>query len=138
MSSELVADPIGSESGRKGALISFPSGGVGMFCYSEQIKKTDMGEGVIRQYLGEGTSLNAQHWNMADRSVVKLHSHPQEQFGYVIRGGFRMIIGDETADLKAGDAYFIPPNVPHEFTAVGETEAIDVFSPAKTDFPWKE
>lgn len=109
-----------------------------MFIYHEKIKKIDMGGGVIRQYLGAGQHMNVQHWNMADKSVVKLHKHPQEQFGYVIKGGFKMIVGEETAELKAGDAYFIPPDVLHEFTAVGDTEAIDVFSPVKHDFPWKE
>jgi len=54
---------------------------------------------------------------------VVLHHHPQEQFGYVIKGGFEMTVGDETAVLRAGDAYFIPPNVPHKFMAIGETEA---------------
>jgi quercetin dioxygenase-like cupin family protein len=73
---------------------------------------------------------------MADKSVVAWHKHKQEQFGYVIKGGFRMRIGDKTAVLKAGDAYFIPANVPHEFIAVGQTEAIDLFTPVKKDFPW--
>ena len=109
-----------------------------MFSYHEKLKKHDMGGGVIRQYLGEGKELNAQHWNMADQSVVKMHKHAQEQFGYVIKGGFKMIVGDETGELKAGDAYFIPADVEHEFVAVGETEAIDVFSPVKRDFPWKD
>jgi len=109
-----------------------------MFCYRERIEKIDMGGGVIRQDLGKGERMNVLHWNMADKSVVKMHTHPQEQFGYVIKGGFRMTVGDEVAELKAGDAYFIPPGVPHEFVAIGETEAIDVFSPVKEDFPWKE
>ena len=108
-----------------------------MYIFRQKLEKIDMGGGgVIRQYLGEGVKMNAQHWDMADGSVVKLHTHPQEQFGYVIKGGFRMIIGNETKDLGAGDAYFIPPDVPHEFVALGQTEAIDIFSPVKTDFPW--
>ena len=49
-----------------------------------------------------------------------------------------MVVGDEKAVLKAGDAYFIPPNVMHSFTAVGDTEAIDIFNPVKMDFPWLE
>jgi quercetin dioxygenase-like cupin family protein len=109
-----------------------------MFIFRGKIKKIDMGGGVIRQYLGEGQKMNVQHWDMADQSVVKMHQHSQEQFGYVIKGGFKMIVGDETAELKAGDAYFIPPDVLHEFTAVGQTEAIDIFSPVKEDFPWKK
>jgi quercetin dioxygenase-like cupin family protein len=109
-----------------------------MFFYHEKIKKIDMGEGVIRQDFAKGENMNVLHWNMADGSVVKMHSHPQEQFGLVIKGGFKMTVGDEETELKAGDAYIIPPNVPHEFIAVGETEAIDVFSPVKKDFPWKD
>lgn len=109
-----------------------------MFVFRGKLEKFDMGGGVIRQYLGAGQRVNAQHWDMADGSVVKLHKHPQEQFGYVIKGGFRMTIGDETKLLEAGDAYFIPPDVLHEFVAVGQTEAIDLFSPVKLDFPWME
>ena len=109
-----------------------------MFFYHEKIKKIDMGKGVVRQDFAQGENLNVLHWNMEDGSIVKLHQHAQEQFGLVIKGGFKMKVGDETATLKAGDAYVIPPNVPHEFIAIGETEAIDVFSPVKEDFPWKE
>jgi quercetin dioxygenase-like cupin family protein len=109
-----------------------------MFCYHEKLEKKDLGGGVVLQILGSGECMNTLHWNMGDQSVVALHQHPQEQFGYVIKGGFRMTVGDETVELKAGDAYFIPPNVPHTFTAVGETEAIDVFSPIRHDIPGSE
>jgi quercetin dioxygenase-like cupin family protein len=109
-----------------------------MYVFRKKLDKFDMGGGVIRQYLGEGQKLNAQHWDMADKSVVKLHKHKQEQFGYVIKGGFKMYIGGKTAVLKAGDAYFIPANVLHEFVATGQTEAIDLFTPVKKDFPWMD
>ena len=109
-----------------------------MFCYHDKIEKQNLGPGILLQELGYGDHMNSLHWNMSDKSEVKTHTHPQEQFGYVIKGGFDMIVGDEKVKLKAGDAYFIPPDVPHSFIAVGETEAIDVFSPIKKDFPWKE
>ena len=108
-----------------------------VFCYHTKLEKKDIGGGVILQVLGNGRYMNTLHWNMEDKSIVKFHQHPQEQFGYVIKGGFEMTVGDKTAVLKSGDAYFIPPNVSHEFIAVGETEAIDVFSPIKTDIPNK-
>lgn len=109
-----------------------------MFFFHDKIKKIDMGEGVVRQDFASGEKLNILHWNMADKSEVKLHSHPQEQFGYVIKGGFEVLVGDKKTILNEGDAYIIPPDVPHSFIAIGETEAIDVFSPVKTDFPWKD
>ena len=88
----------------------------------KEVEKVDMGKGVI--------------WNMSDQSVVGMHTHPQEQFGYVIKGGFRLTIGDKEYELKEGDAYLVPADVPHGFVAIGETEAIDVFAPVKTVFPW--
>ena len=109
-----------------------------MFFFHDKIDKIDMGKGVIRQDLAAGESMNVLHWNMEDKSEVKLHTHPQEQFGYVIKGGFKMVISDKTAILKEGDAYIVPPNIPHSFVAIGKTEAIDIFSPVKEDFPWKE
>lgn len=102
-----------------------------MYCYGDRLPKTDIGGGTLLQVLGRGNEINAVHWNFEDGAVVPLHEHPQEQFGYVIRGAFEMTMGGETTVLRAGDAYFIPPNVPHGFTAIGITEAIDVFTPVR-------
>lgn len=107
-----------------------------MICYHDQVKKKDLGNGIVVQELGYGTGMSVLHWDMADQSVVKMHSHPHEQFGYVIKGGFEVVIGEQTSVLKSGDAYFIPPNVPHEFKTIGQTEAIDVFHPVRRDLPW--
>lgn len=106
-----------------------------MFCFHEKLSETDLGSGVRMKSLGNSCNMNVLHWDMADRSRVPAHQHPQEQFGYVIRGGFEMTIGEETATLKAGDCYFIPADVPHCFTAIGDTEAIDVFSPIRSGLP---
>jgi len=106
-----------------------------MFVHREKLKKEDLGGGVIMQYLGCSNNMNVLHWNIADGGEVKLHSHEHEQFGYVIKGGFDMRIGDARKTLGEGDCYFIGSNVPHTFVAIGETEAIDVFSPFRTDLP---
>lgn len=108
-----------------------------MICYHERIGKIDFDEGVLLQILGAGQNMNVLHWNMADKSVVAQHRHPEEQFGYVIEGGFEIRMEGQTFILKAGDAYFIPPNVEHSFVAIGQTEAIDVFSPIKEEIPGK-
>ena len=102
-----------------------------MFCFADQIAPQDLGQGIKLKVLGAAENLNVLHWNMEDKAVVDTHHHPQEQFGYVISGGFEVTIGDEIATLKAGDSYFIPSNIPHRFVAIGKTEAIDVFSPKR-------
>lgn len=100
--------------------------------HNAEVPKRDIGSGILLQTLAEGIGLNAVHWNIPDGAVVPRHHHEQEQFGYVIRGALEVFVGDEPPFLvRAGDAYLIPPNVPHEFKAVGTTEAIDVFSPPR-------
>lgn len=106
-----------------------------MFCYHEEIEKKDLGKGIIFQYLGKGQNMNVFHWNMAAGSVVALHKHSEEQFGYVIKGGFEIELEGKKYTLKEGDAYFIPPDALHSFVAIGETEAIDVFAPVKKEIP---
>ena len=106
-----------------------------MFCFHDKIKKTDFAAGIKLMVLGASKNMNVLHWNMGDGTQVPPHEHPEEQFGYVIKGGFRMQIGDDVATLTAGDCYFIPANAPHGFTAIGDTEAIDVFSPARQGLP---
>jgi quercetin dioxygenase-like cupin family protein len=103
-----------------------------------KIEKKDIGGGIILQVLGFGESMNVLHWDMADGSVVELHDHPEEQFGYVIKGGFEIAIGDDKFTIGAGDAYFIPPNAAHRFVAIGQTEAIDIFHPIRTAYPTGE
>ncbi len=102
-----------------------------MFCFLDKIIAQDLGRGVTLKVLGASENLNVVHWNMDDKAVIDTQHHPQEQFGYVISGALEATIGDETATLSAGDSYFIPSDIPHRFVAIGQTEAIDVFSPKK-------
>lgn len=67
--------------------------------------------------------------------VVELHHHPHEQCGYMLEGMMRLTIGDETREVRPGDAYTIPGGVPH--MAVGGPEgglALDIFSPIREDY----
>jgi len=101
------------------------------FRFIKDVDKKELFNGVIGQYLGSGQNMNVMHWNFEDNVTLPEHHHASEQFGYVIKGAFRATIDGKTELLGAGDYYFIPPNAPHSFTSVGETEAIDVFSPIK-------
>lgn len=89
-------------------------------------------EGVLGTYLGSGQNMNVMHWQFDDNVALPPHSHEAEQFGYIIKGGFRVTIDGETTLLGPGDFYFVPSNAEHSFVSVGKTEAIDVFSPIRT------
>jgi quercetin dioxygenase-like cupin family protein len=103
--------------------------------FHEKIDERVLENGILLQSLGHVRHLNVVHWNLPDATEVARHRHPQEQFGFVIVGGFTIDIGEgddeEHYTLKAGDSYFLPADVPHRFLTMGETEAIDVFSPLR-------
>lgn len=68
--------------------------------------------------------------------TVPLHSHPQEQVGVVYEGRAILRIGDEEREVKKGDFYCIPSNVPHGDTALGDEPFVmlDVFYPVRKGF----
>jgi quercetin dioxygenase-like cupin family protein len=50
------------------------------------------------------------------------HTHPGEEFGYVISGTATLdIAGQPAKTLKAGDVFFIPANAPHTARNTGAT-----------------
>lgn len=72
--------------------------------------------------------------NYAAGNFAEKHCHPQEQSGYVISGSYIMTVAGKEYELKSGDSYAIPGNVPHSFKAVEGGEVIDVFTPIREDY----
>lgn len=100
-----------------------------------EAEKLDIGRGFIKQDFPQGEQLNVLHWDIADGSVLPTHSHPEEQFEFMIKGAFRLTVGDEEFLVEEGDGYIVSSGVPHSCVAVGDVETLDIFSPAKV-FPW--
>jgi quercetin dioxygenase-like cupin family protein len=70
-------------------------------------------------------------------SIVPEHSHEHEQLGLCLAGSLRFRVGDETRELRAGQTWCIPSNVPHEVHVGAEgAVVIDVFAPTRDD--WRE
>ena len=65
----------------------------------------------------------------------KIHAHPQEQWGFCVRGsGTRIQAGEETP-VSAGDFWRTPGNVEHGFSAGPEGALIyDVFAPPREEY----
>ncbi|MGH2562301.1 MAG: cupin domain-containing protein [Thermomicrobiales bacterium] len=67
--------------------------------------------------------------------VVPRHQHPHEQAGVMLEGMLDLTIGDETRTLRPGDAYAIPPHLPHNAATGAEgCVVLDVFSPPREDY----
>lgn len=65
---------------------------------------------------------------------VPLHSHPNEQSGYVISGTYRLRFGEHDTVLQPGDSYAIPANVEHTLAVLAPGEVIDVFTPPRQEY----
>ena len=65
----------------------------------------------------------------------EMHAHPHEQFGLMIQGRMRLLVGDEEREIGPGEVWHVPPNVVHGGTIVGNEPVvfIDVFHPVRED-----
>lgn len=68
--------------------------------------------------------------------VFPLHTHPHAQFGTILEGGGVFRVGDQSWTVRAGDGYYVPPDVPHELHTDGAKPSVilDVFAPQRDDF----
>jgi len=73
-------------------------------------------------------------WHFKAGGIAAAHSHPHEQFSWMIKGRMDLRIGDETRSMVAGDIAVIPGGVEHEAFFPEETEILDFFAPVREDF----
>jgi quercetin dioxygenase-like cupin family protein len=58
---------------------------------------------------------------IAPNVLIGRHTHPGPESGYVIEGGFELLIdGEPPRLLRAGDSYKVPPGITHDAKAGNE------------------
>jgi quercetin dioxygenase-like cupin family protein len=67
-------------------------------------------------------------------SMLPVHSHPYEQTGYLVKGHIQLRIGDDEHDVRPEDSWCIPSGVDHGAQILGDSVAIEVFSPVREDY----
>lgn len=90
--------------------------------------------GVLARVV-EGREITFAVVELDPNAVVGRHQHPNEQIGIVLKGSMRFNIGDESREIREGDTYNIPANLPHD-AAAGPDGAVvvDVFAPTRSDW----
>ncbi|MEZ0483555.1 cupin domain-containing protein [Fibrella aquatica] len=104
------------------------------FVDAEAIAWEIVGEGVRRKILTYDANLMMVVVDFEQGGVGAIHKHYHTQISYVQRGVFAITIADEERVLKAGDAYFIAPNVLHGAVCHEAGTLVDVFTPMREDF----
>jgi quercetin dioxygenase-like cupin family protein len=88
---------------------------------------------VVRPVHGEGVTLALVE--LAPNSHVPDHRHVNEQSGVLLRGSFRLRVGDETREVEPGGTWRILADVPHEaHTGPDGALALEVWSPPRDDW----
>ena len=82
-----------------------------------------------------GGALMANWVTIAPGQAIPTHQHPHEQIGVILEGGMELTIAGETRTLRPGDAYSVPPHLPHGGRAMSAgCLVLDVFTPVREDY----
>lgn len=91
-------------------------------------------KGVDFEVLATGEKSMVTKMNYKIGNKVPLHSHTNEQSGYVISGEHILEYENIRLTLKCGDSYCIPENIEHGWEVLSAGEVIDVFTPPRLDY----
>ena len=72
----------------------------------------------------EGDRMIVALMRMPAGTGAEPHSHPNEQWIYVLEGTFKGKVGDQDFEAKAGSVVYIPSNVVHSGKATPERDVV--------------
>jgi unsaturated pyranuronate lyase len=97
----------------------------------EDLPVVSLAEGITAAPL-LGDRLNINVVVIAPGAIAAVHTHDEEQMGYVVRGNVEFGDGERTWVLEPGDVYHAQPGTPHGARAIDSAVVIiDVFSPVR-------
>jgi quercetin dioxygenase-like cupin family protein len=105
-----------------------------VFIENEDVAWEIVGAGLRRKIMAYDESLMVVKVDFEKGAIGTLHQHYHTQISHVEKGVFEVEINGDKKVLKAGDAFFVPPNVIHGAVCLEAGVLIDVFSPMREDF----
>lgn len=105
-----------------------------LFVDDQHLPWEQVAEGVKRKVMTYDANLMMVKVAFETGGIGAAHSHVHTQMSYVASGSFSVMIGDETRIVRAGDVYYIPPNVWHGAVCEEAGVLVDVFTPMRDDF----
>jgi quercetin dioxygenase-like cupin family protein len=83
-----------------------------------------------------GDQLSAVRYTLEPAAPVPEHSHPNEEFGQILRGSLELVVGGQARVLRAGEAFLIPGDVPHAARALDDgCELLECYAPPRDPLP---
>jgi quercetin dioxygenase-like cupin family protein len=97
-------------------------------------KTTQPLPGVTRRVLAHSPGLMLAEHILEKGSILPRHNHPHAQLVYLVSGKLLVVIDGTEYTISPGDSFVLAPNMQHEVIARERSVALDIFSPARTDF----
>ena len=94
----------------------------------------DVIEGIRRKTMLDGAHTQLVEFKLAKGAVIPIHSHPQEQTGYLMSGRLTLTIAGGDHAMHAGDSWTVPGGIEHGVKVLEDSVAIEVFSPGREDY----
>jgi len=94
----------------------------------------DVFNGIKRKTLVYGDNTLLTEFILEKGKILPMHSHPEEQTGYLVSGHIILIIEGNRHDMKPGDSWAIPGNTEHGAETLEDSIAIEIFSPVREDY----
>ncbi len=94
----------------------------------------DVLDRIRQKTLVHGERTLMAEFRLEKGAVLRRHSHPHEQTGYLVSGRLDLTIGAETCRVEAGGSWCIPGDVEHNAVVREDSVAIEVFSPVREDY----
>jgi quercetin dioxygenase-like cupin family protein len=88
---------------------------------------------VTRQYV-VGTNTMLARIVLKKGALVPMHHHFHEQISHLVEGALAFLVEGNVTVVRAGEMLCIPPDVPHEVTALEDSVALDIFNPPRQDW----
>lgn len=90
--------------------------------------------GLRRQVMSYTERMMLVRHRMVKGWVGTLHSHPHEQMVYIVSGRIRFEAEGAVVDAGPGDSFIVGGDVPHQASALEDSEVLDLFTPYREDY----
>jgi quercetin dioxygenase-like cupin family protein len=90
--------------------------------------------GIHIKTIASGERVLMSKFSLDAGTELPLHSHPNEQIGYLLSGNIVLHIGDKSREIKPGDSWCVPSGTPHRADILEDSLALEIFSPVREDY----
>lgn len=106
-----------------------------MMTLQQEIPLQVLNDKVSRKILSHADGLMIVQVSFKKGGIGEAHAHSNhEQIGYVVKGRFQVIVGDESRTLGQGDSFYASKNTRHGVVALEDSILLDIFTPQREDF----